>query len=202
MRILNLVATFGFLFLSACAVGPLMDHESARTVGAGAADLVGGYGMAGFVGKFNYGLSDRWDLGLQWESLSMGVRIKYGIIDNQSKGWSLAAAAGTGFSAGGSHYYGDLMGSYLFGTWEPYTMFRVVHVTTDPVKIGDEKQDGFELDIGSSSYVYGQLSLGTRVWFDKHWLASMEAGTLFGMSSGIRFVDAVIVSAALGYHFD
>ena len=87
---------FLIFILSGCAVGPLAIHETARTVGKSNHELVAGYGIAGYVFKWNIGLSENWDIGLHWESLSIGLRAKYAFLQNSEKGWSLATAAGTG----------------------------------------------------------------------------------------------------------
>lgn len=97
--------------LSACAFGPLVTHETARTVGKGHHEVLGGYGNSGYVIKWNAGITDDIDIGLQLESLSLGIRGKYAFINNE-RGFSVAAAAGIGSSIGGSHYYGDLLASY------------------------------------------------------------------------------------------
>lgn len=65
--------------LSGCAVGPLVSHETARTVGTTNHELMAGYGQAGYVIKWNYGLNENLDVGLHWESLSIGVRAKYAL---------------------------------------------------------------------------------------------------------------------------
>ena len=100
-------------FTASCAVGPLVFHETARAVGFTNHELIGGAGQAGLVFKWNYGLTENLDLGIQFESLSLGLRAKYAFIKSGENGFSLASSAGTGFSVGGSHYYGDLIGSYF-----------------------------------------------------------------------------------------
>ena len=51
-------------FLTSCAVGPLLNHETARTVGKGKHELSGGYSNAGYVFKWNYGLFEKFDFGI------------------------------------------------------------------------------------------------------------------------------------------
>src|SRR4051812_44550206 len=103
-----------FLILSGC-VGPLVVHETARTLGSPKHhEFSGGYGNAGYVLKWNMGLLANWDFGIQYESLSWGLRTKYAFINSTDVGFSLAAAAGAGLTFGGTHYYGDLIASYMF----------------------------------------------------------------------------------------
>lgn len=189
------------LFLSGCVVGPLVVHETARTVGEGDSDLIGGYGTGGYVIKWNYGLLNDLDIGLQWESLSLGVRAKYAFINRRESGWSLAAAAGIGTSVGGNHYYGDLIGSYLHKAFEPYGTVRIVHVKTDPLEFKDKDTGNVDFTIDRYEYDYGQLILGTRFWFDKHWLLSVEASSLFSVSGGVKVGNGLLVGAAFGYRF-
>jgi hypothetical protein len=187
-------------FLNGCAVGPLVQHDTARTVGKGNNEFVGGIGQAGFVAKWNYGLTDKWDFGVQWESFSLGLRTKYAFIDDND-GWSFAGAVGTGASVGGSHYYADLLGSYLVKSWEPYGTLRFVRVKTDPVEFKDENTGTVDFTVNSSSYGYGQAILGTRYWFNAHWLVSAEVSSLFSMSSDLKIGSGVLVGIAGGYRF-
>jgi hypothetical protein len=188
------------LLFSGCAVGPLVSHETARTVGSSHHELMAGYGQAGYVFKWNYGLTQNLDFGLHFESLSVGVRAKYAFL-NSSSGWSFAAALGTGASIGGSHYYGDLIGSYLVGSWEPYGTLRAVHVTNDPLEFKDKDTGHVDFTVDKSEYDYGQFILGTRFWMTPHWLLSLEASTLFPISSGFRMGSTLLAGASFGYRF-
>lgn len=187
--------------LSACAFGPLVTHETARTVGRGNHEVLGGYGNAGYVIKWNAGITDDADLGIQLESLSIGLRGKYAFVNNE-RGFSFAAAAGLGSSIGGSHYYGDLLGSYKNAWWEPYTTFRYVHVKTDPIEVKDKDPDGpFDFTISSYQYDYGQLFLGNRFWLTEKWILSVEASSIVLHSSGVDLSKVIVVGAAMGVKF-
>jgi len=189
-----------FLFcLTSCAVGPLVSHESARTVGKSNHELAGGYGNAGLALKWNYGLSDNFDLGVQLESLSLGLRAKYSFL-NMKEGWSFATAGGLGSSVGGKHYYVDLMTSYFSGKWEPYTTLRAVHVKTDPVEFNDEDTGMLNFTVDRIHYNYGQLMLGSRFWFTQKFFFSGEASTIFAIS-GFNSDSNLLLNAALGYRF-
>jgi hypothetical protein len=188
------------LSLTGC-VGPLVLHETARTVGDGNSELIGGGGNGGFVFKYNYGLFDRLDVGVQWESLSLGIRAKLGIINPHGPGWSWAIAAGIGDSVGGSHYYGDLITSYLTGSFEPYGALRVVHVNIDSQDFKSDVSDQTIFTTPSTSFNYEELIVGSRIWFTPHWLLSLEAGTVFAVGSGVSFDNNFLIGAAFGYHF-
>ncbi len=186
--------------LSACAVGPLVSHESARTVGKSNHELLGGYGQTGYVFKWNYGFSENFDLGLQWESLSLGIRGKYAFF-NRKQGWSWAAALGAGKSVGGTHYYVDGIGSYMTGSWEPYGTLRIVQVTTDPVEFRSTSTGQLSFAIASTQYTYGQTILGTKYWFTEHWWFSIEATSLFSLTSDLRIGNSALFGAGFGYRF-
>lgn len=187
-------------FLTSCAVGPLVSHETARTVGDNKHEFVGSYGDAGVALKWNYGLTKNFDFGIQWESLSMGIRAKYAFL-NYSEGFSMAIAGGTGFSAGGDHYYGDLMLSYRSGFWEPYITGRIVHVDTDPQEFDGDTSWGIQFDIDSMSYEYGQFIIGSRFWFNENFMFSVEGSTFFGFDSGFTSSQNYLFSGALGLKF-
>lgn len=187
---------------SACAVGPLVQHETARSVGEGSHDLVGGYGQAGIVAKWNYGITENFDFGMQYESLSFGVRAKYAIVNGKSGGFSLAGAVGAGSSIGGNHMYFDIMTSYLAGTFEPYATARFVQVSTDPADFRNADTGEIAFTVQSANYNYGQAIVGTRIWMSPNWLLSLEASSLFGLGDTVSFSSNVLVGAALGYRFN
>lgn len=176
---------FLFLSLTSCAIGPLVSHETARTVGRNKHEPAFGYGMAGYVLKWNYGITDNFDIGLHWESLSIGLRAKYAFIKNDGEGFSLASAIGYGSSIGGKYTSVDLLGSYLVGQWEPFSMFRYVHVKTDPIEFrsDDPNTQGFDFTISSQKYDYGQLSFGSRYWFKENLYFSGELSYLFSFKT-------------------
>lgn len=185
---------------SGCAVGPMVIHETARTVGNSNNELIAGYGKAGYVVKWNYGISEDLDLGIHWESLSIGARLKYAFV-NKPQGFSFATAIGTGTSVGGSHYYGDVIASYMTGSFEPYGTARFVHVKNDPLEFKDTNTGDITFTVSSSEYDYSQYIVGTRYWFTPHWLFSLEASSLSAVSSGLQIQSDTLVSGAFGYRF-
>lgn len=198
----NLILVVMMAMVSGCAVGPLVQHETARSVGEGHHELVGGYGQAGIVAKWNYGITENFDFGMQYESLSFGVRAKYSVINGKSGGFSLAGALGAGSSIGGNHKYLDLMTSYLAGTFEPYATARFVQVSTDPADFRNTDTGEIAFTIQSANYNYGQAIVGTRIWMSPNWLLSLEASSLFGLGDSVSFSSNVLVGAALGYRFN
>lgn len=195
----SLIALLLAMVLGGCAVGPLVQHETARSVGDGNHELVGGYGNAGIVAKWNYGISENFDFGMQYESLSFGVRGKYSVINRESGGFSLAGAFGAGTSIGGNHMYFDIMTSYLTGAFEPYATARFVQVSTDPAEFRNTDTGEVAFTVQSAQYKYGQAVIGTRIWMSSSWLLSLEATSLFGLGDGVQFSENVLLGAALGY---
>ncbi|MFA7614086.1 MAG: hypothetical protein WCY48_07595 [Candidatus Caldatribacteriota bacterium] len=191
------LSLLSLLLLTGCAVGPLVSHETARSVGDNNHEFVGSYGEAGVAFKWNYGLLEDLDIGIQWESLSSGLRAKYSFL-NFSEGYSMAIAGGAGLSVGGSHYYGDLLLSYRSGFWEPYVTGRIVHVDTDPDEFDGDNSWGINFKVDEMSYEYGQFIAGSRFWLGQNWLISVEASSLFGFNSGFKASQNYILSAALG----
>lgn len=124
--------------LCACAVGPLVLHETGRTVGRHNNEVEVGAGSSGNAVKWNFGATDNLDVGIQYETLSYGARIKYALINRRESGFSLAAAGGGGKSLSGHYYNGDIVASYLNGQWEPYSGFRYVYAKTDQDEFNDQ----------------------------------------------------------------
>jgi hypothetical protein len=142
----------------------LVQHETARSVGKGDHEIIAGYGQAGYVLKWNAGVTENVDFGIHWESLSFGIRGKYSIINGRSGGLSLAGAIGAGSSIGGSHHYGDVMVSYLSGFFESYATGRFVQVSTDPVEFRNAETGQTAFTVSSAQYNYRQVIVGSRFW--------------------------------------
>ncbi len=177
-----------------------MSHETARTVGQSNHEILGGFGQVGYVFKWNYGATENLDLGLYTEALNTGLRAKYAFL-NSSAGWSFATALGTGVSIGGTTTNIDLITSYATGSWEPYGTVRLVQSKTDPIEFKDKNTGQVDFTIEKSEFSYGQFILGNRFWFSPHWLLSVEASTLFPVSSGFGSSRNWFASLALGYRF-
>lgn len=189
------------LFIQISCVGPLTSHETARTVGKSHSEVSGGIGNGGHVFKWTYGVMDHFDLGIQWETLSIGFRGKYSFINGKEKQWSYAAALGFGSSDWSRHQYGDLIASYLLNSWEPYTTFRIVHVSVDPIEMKDNYTNDIYYSSAASKYYYEQIILGTRYWFNPKWLMSLELSSLFSFGSDITISKNILIGVGVGYRF-
>ncbi|MEI8025962.1 MAG: hypothetical protein WCI18_06415 [Pseudomonadota bacterium] len=168
-------------FLATSCLPPMASHETARTLGPGNQEIIGGFGVCGHVLKWNVGITQDLDVGVQWETFNLGLRAKYAFINNSQSGFSLATALGGGNVNSGTYYYGDLMGSYLAGDWEPYGTIRASHTTCDSVQ--DDTKKGKELDnlfkCERKTYDRIQLVLGTKYWLNEKWFLSLEGGRVF-----------------------
>lgn len=189
------------LLVCSCTVGPLVLHETGRTVGRHHNELELGAGSAGQLAKWNFGLADDLDVGIQYEMLSVGARVKYAFINRPDHGLSLAGAAGAGRSRGGHYYNGDLVASYLNGPWEPYGGLRYTYAKSDPDDLNDKDSGIFDFTIHSDTYEYGQTFVGSRYWFNPNWLLSVEASSLFSLSDSLRLDNNFLLGLALGYRF-
>lgn len=187
-------------FFTSCAMGPLNGHETARTVGGGRHELTGGYGTASYVAKWTYGLSENFDFGAHLEQLSLGARLKYALLNPRDGGFGLALAGGVGTSFGGSYYNGDIIISSLSGRIEPYAMFRYNHVTTDKQDFKDKDSGALDFTIDEASFSYGQVFLGSRIWFTQSVALSVEASKLVRFEN-VEFSDIIIVSGSLIFRF-
>lgn len=197
---LRLFALVSLLSSAGCAFGPLMVHETARTVGDRRDELSLGYGSTGADFKWHHGFHDNLDIGFQVEYLGAGLRAKWAFLNNQKAGPSAAMAVGYGYNWGGDHVYGDLIASYLEGQWEPYTSLRGVNASVNSQTWTDEKTGQVEWKIPRHSYQYGQFTLGTRYWFNQKFMMNIEASKLF--SEEIEINDSsVLFSVNLGLQY-
>lgn len=197
MSLRNTGVFFLFLlctFMVAC-VGPVYVQETARTVGKGNVELLGGYGNGGYVVKANLGLSDNWDLGLQFESLSYGVRTKYAFLNPRQEGFGLAVASGLGGSIGGYHVYADLLASYLINSFEPYLTVRGTCIyTREFLSFSSEL---FNISRVAGTIWSGEVFLGSKFWVTKHLSLSPEISLLWVGSS----YPVIVYGGGLGFRF-
>lgn len=184
---------------TACVIGPLATFETAQTVGEKKAEFIGGGGTPGTIFKATIGLTDRIDIGFQWESLSIGYRAKYRISPDLD-GLIFAGAVGLGSNFGGSYQYFDLLSSKKFQTFEPYANLRLVRGKTDPVEFKNRDTGTTTWTVQSAEFNYGQFFLGSRVWLNEKWFGAIEISDLFPINS-ISFDHAAVYSLGMGGRF-
>lgn len=136
------VNILGVLFLSSCAVGPLINGDSARSLDRGEYRLdstLVGYSDSSGEGvvftpmlRFSYGLTPTWDTGFQTELKTMTLTSKYTFIDSKKEaGVSLAALLGLVYAGSELSYFGGGILSYLVRGVEPYLALRYNLVNYD-----------------------------------------------------------------------
>ncbi len=185
--------------LTGCVTGPFASYETARTVGQGSDEIIGGFGTSGYSFKWNHGLTNRFDIGVQLEQLSVGLRGKYALIQ-ASQGFAFTAALGLGASGYGSHYYGDLLLSDLIGQFEPYSTLRLTHVNVDKLQFRDKNNGTVIARIDAGQFDYGQVIVGTRYWINSNWSLAGELSVLLALGA-VHIDDTVLGSAAFAYRF-
>lgn len=188
------------IFLSSCAIGPLGLHETGRSIGQSSNEFAAGYGHGGYIFKWTHGLSENLDMGIQLESLSLGARLKYSIINEQKYGFSLAAATGLGLNIGGNHYYGDLIGSYLKNAFEPYSGVRIVHVKNNSNDIKNSN-GGIVFTYDGNEFEYGQIFIGIKYWISNKFHISIEGSSISSLSGTFKSNRVNLGSIGLGYRF-
>lgn len=183
------------LSLSGGAFGPMYSHETARTVGNQRVELGGGFRNAGLAIEVNYGVTEKLDLGLHWESLSMGLKTKYVFLSEDRKGFSVSATGGFGQSFGGIYYLLAGNVSYLTGIIEPHFTLRGVLVTGNGTRSNPQTGSSLNLSALFSNYSYLEPIIGSRFWITPdHLFLSTEAGLIIP-------IGMLIVSGNIGYHF-
>ena len=189
------------VFVSSCAIGPILNHDVARSNGDGNHDIKIMSSVDGLWGfHYDYGLTDDLDIGVQWEALSAGLKLKYALVNNQKSGLSVALGAGTGTSFGGSYYNGALFVSYKSKTFEPFASVRYTSVENDSTDLKDADTGELFVTIPAFNYNYTKAFLGTKIWFVDWFALSLEAGS-FIASGDVKFDSNVFYSAAFEFAF-
>ena len=182
-------------FFAPGCLAPLSSSFTGRSAGGGKVELDGGMvSVGGLIPAFKCaaGLSSKFDLGVQFESASIGGFAKCSIVNNQEHGFSLAGVAGGGAVASGSYFYAGPALSYLAKSFEPYFVVRynVVHYGEPSDLFGDILWE-------AGTYTYVQFTLGTIIWATKHIGFDIE-GSAFAGDFGLRdFEDFAVPSVVV-----
>jgi hypothetical protein len=178
------------LLASGC-LAPLSNNFTARSLGTGKIGLDGGVlSVGGDIGaipafKIAVGLASDFDLGIQYDSASIGVFGKYSFINNKEQGFSLAAVLGAGAVGDGFYAYGGPVLSYKGKSFEPYFAgrFNYVHYGES-----EDAFDDFQWEAGT--YTYLQFTLGSIFWLNKSIGLNVEVSALEG-KLGLADLDDV-----------
>lgn len=199
--------------LTSCAFGPLQNHETARTVGEGNAEFSAG-ALSFFVPviKYNYGLSDRWDLGFHFETFSYGFRTKYAMLqDTGSLDLAAVFMVGESGSEQGSSFpyvHGELIGSRRVSkVFEPYATLAYSAGQRIGGRQDEPTNDSLERFISDAlrapdRFDYFSIRLGSRLWFSEKGFVSAEFAQIYVVGSDVSgWVPQIIPSVAVGGQF-
>ena len=187
-------------FGTAC-VGPLLNHESGRTVGDGKHLLRAMSSVDGYFGfTYDYGLSKNFDLGVQLEALAFGLKGKYSFI-NSDTGFAAAALAGIGTTFGGTYYTFGAAGSFSASGWEHFGALKYTQVNIDPTEVKDSNTGSIFATIPAFDYNYTQAFLGTKYRFTDWFALSAEAGSFIGNSSGLDISSDLYISLSGDFNY-
>jgi len=181
------------LILTWSCLAPLSNNFTGRSLGQGRVGLEGGAVTAGSVlpfFKFSVGLSRDFDLGLQYDSFSLGLFGKYSFLNNQASGFSLAGVAGGGIAVGGGYAYAGPALSYKLGALEPYFVARYNFVSYGK----SSSSSGMSWDAGN--YSYFQFTLGGVLWLGKGFGLNAEASFFSGLLGIEDMVGATVLAGA------
>ncbi|MBT4760784.1 MAG: hypothetical protein HOO06_03715 [Bdellovibrionaceae bacterium] len=194
--------TLMFSYLSIGCVGPLLSHNTGRSLGKGnhSLKLMGMAGSGGYYAVgYDYGVTENLDLGMKIESLSLGYHGKYSFYNNPT-GFSSAAAIGYGSTFGGSYYTADITGSYLVNKWEPFTSLRYTSVNSDSKELRDASTGQVFSTIPEFDFSYMQIFVGTKYRFVDWFALSVEAAS-FLSSSDVSFGSDIYYSISTEFTF-
>lgn len=202
-RLLTNLKIIAIVFLSVIVggcFGPLVSHDTARTVGNGktsfkaiATNISSEY--YGF--KLDHGFGDNLDLGYSLETGSNGISAKYAFVNN-ARGSSFGAKVGYGSTFGGHYTLGSLLASYKGSNWEPYLNFQYVKVTIDEQDVKDSRTGDVFATTPKFDFNYTQAFIGTKYWFTPHFALSLEFSD-FVDNNDVNLLKANIVSLSADF---
>jgi hypothetical protein len=179
---------------TSCAMAPLSNHYTGRSLGKGNMRLnIGATGnVRVLTAQLQYGINENLDLIAQYETVNFGAILKYSFLNNQ-EGLAAAVMAAYGSSGDGTYYYGGATASIKLGMFEPYVAGRYnsVQYKTSSVDLGFLG----DTPIAAGSYNYMYYTAGANLHFLDWMGLSVEAGFLGTDWPGSG--TAAILSAAL-----
>lgn len=188
------------LILFTGCVGPLLNHGTGRSLGSGNHNAKVIAALEGYYGfQYDYGFSDNFDLGVQYEVLSIGLNSKYSFI-NQSSGFSFAGTLGIGSTFGGVYSALGFNGSYKAGSWEPFASLRYTSVEVDQQEIINKDTGDLFTVTPVMNYDYTQGFLGVKYWFTDGLALNVELGS-FVSSNNVDFTSIIYYSLGVDFLF-
>lgn len=195
--LLCLILLVSILLATGCALAPLSSSFEGRSIGKGKVGLdVGGIPIGGLYPTFKltYGLASKMDIGLQYESFSMGFFGKYSFINRPYQGFSLAGIISGGVASNGNYFYIGPVLSYKSTKFEPYFVARLNAVQYDKSKTSSG------ITILEGKYSYLQLTGGSDFWLSSKIGLCLELSAFAG-STGTTEVEGAIIHGGLKLRF-
>lgn len=182
------------LFLQSCALAPLSNDYTARSLGkanwgingGGSFITAGGGATGGGYLRLNRGITDDFDIGgvaeINTNDISAGITAKYALI-NKAYGLSMAVDSSLGAlgSAGGNGFYiyGGPIISYKTHWLEPYLVIRYNYV-----HINEQKDDLYGTTIPAFGFSYIYYTLGNTFWLTNKFGITPSVNTLQSLQGG------------------
>ncbi len=162
-----------FLLLANCALSPLSDPITPKTLGKGnqSHSITAGYPYVGYV--YTMGVSDSVDLGLQMESqikgFTMGARLVLQATEYSETEWSGSLLTGAGLTTEGSYVYGGMIWGRKYGFYELALTPRI-NYTNISRDIDDDVtldfKDYYSINLTEQGdYFHASLGISNTFWF-------------------------------------
>lgn len=204
MKIKILLFASLILLQAACSIAPFSSSITARSNGngvhsfQGGGTLVGAKGVKGVLPEFKWlaGLTDNWDIGLQYEILSLGLLTRYSFVNND-EGFSLAGFGGFGDMVGGNYIYAGPAVSFRAGQWEPFFNLRYNHIHwkkqsgTLNFTSNDGTSTGIPYETSAVDFHYYQAALGTVFWFTEKFGLNLDANAISSNSGKVFYYAGI-----------
>lgn len=186
------------LLSSGCAIAPFSTLQTGRSSGAGDMTLDVGAAMNFVIpaAKFQYGITENLDLGVQYESFNVGALLKYAFVNNPS-GWSFAAIGSYGSISNGEYYYFGPILSYKSNIFEPFLSVRLNGVRYDGSTYDNSS---IRITFSGGRIQYLQYSAGTAIWFSEK-VGLIAEYTTFGSIENATFSNGGYGSGAFIFKF-
>jgi hypothetical protein len=190
------------LLLSSMACGTFSSLRPADTLSEKEVEFTGAV-AANHIGivvpalRIDYGVSDRVEIGAQYEVYSYLVNARYGLLKSEEDGIGLAL----GLAAGEAFFISNFSSSFSDAVWRSSPVFA-------PTLTIGRKWDSFELYLGykaffgtSGNYEIGSLKLGTRFWVSKGLGLTLEGGTTHHRLTNQSYLSLLEAAAGFAFRF-
>ena len=188
----SLILIASLITLASCAVAPINNTTTARSIGKDANQLKINVAVPGAM--YERGLTEDWDLGVGLEiqtEMVLNIYSKYALVNNQEGGFSVAGIGGFGLASDTKSVYAGPVFSWRHDWFEIFSVARLNYVSWQNHLSDDDKVDLFSFIPDKATFFYTQLDVGVSYVTPKA-LASIGM-KFFSLekenASGAPFVD-------------